>query len=385
MPHQGEIPDGRDFELIETLRWTRSAGFYLLDDHVARLRRSAAALGFRCAEGDIRGALARTVEGRLEETLRIRLTLARNGAAAAVAEPLSLPRPATRWGLAIASVRFDSKDPLLRHKTTRRAFLEDALAEAQEHVGADEALFLNERDELCEGARSNLFVAENGALLTPAAACGLLPGTLRGHLISEGLAREAVLRPPRPGRRRGLHGQFGARAREIVSHRGSARRVRSETRGRLRASNHFLLRSQSKLDADAQLTKELVTRAHFSAICARQLGEPPQPHKQSAPFEAKRRGFDLELPSRSADRDSMPFGACCMTALLFDNASKRSETLQPCRNSRQTAPACGYRITQPFGTPTALQYTTGRVATGWTTAAPAGRATHPLGTPTALQ
>jgi 4-amino-4-deoxychorismate lyase/para-aminobenzoate synthetase/4-amino-4-deoxychorismate lyase len=196
MPHQGEIPDGRDLELIETLRWTRSDGFYLFDEHVARLRRSAAALRFRCDEAAVLGALARAVDGRREETLRIRLTLARGGAATAGAEPLSLPPPDARWRLAFASVRFDSKDPLLRHKTTRRGFLEDALAEAHRRVGADEALFLNEKDELCEGARSNLFVAQDGVLLTPPVACGLLPGTLRERLISEGRTREKVLRPP---------------------------------------------------------------------------------------------------------------------------------------------------------------------------------------------
>jgi 4-amino-4-deoxychorismate lyase len=111
------------------------------------------------------------------------------------AEPLTLPRPGTRWRLAYASARFDSKDPLLRHKTTRRALLEEALATAQQLVGADETLFLNERDELCEGARTNLFVAVNGILLTPPTACGLLPGTLRGRLLDEGRAREERVVP----------------------------------------------------------------------------------------------------------------------------------------------------------------------------------------------
>jgi 4-amino-4-deoxychorismate lyase len=193
MPHQGEILEGRDFELIETLRWTRPVGFYLLDEHVARLSRSAAALGFRCDEFDVRGALAEAVRGRTEDTLRVRLTLGRDGALAVGAEPLSLP--GARWRLAYAPVRFDSKDPLLRHKTTRRGFLEEAFAEAQRRVGAEEVVFLNERDELCEGARSNLFVAENGVLKTPPTACGLLPGTLRGLLLREGRAREAILRP----------------------------------------------------------------------------------------------------------------------------------------------------------------------------------------------
>jgi branched-subunit amino acid aminotransferase/4-amino-4-deoxychorismate lyase len=195
MPHQGEILDRLDFELIETLRWTRPAGFTLLEEHVARLGRSAAALGFRCDERDVRGALARAVDGRSEDTLRVRLTLGRGGALAVDAAPLSLPEPGARWRLAYATARFDSKDLLLRHKTTRRGFLEEALAEAQRRVGAEEVLFLNERDELCEGARSNLFVAGNGVLNTPPVACGLLPGTLRELLLREGRAREAVLRP----------------------------------------------------------------------------------------------------------------------------------------------------------------------------------------------
>jgi 4-amino-4-deoxychorismate lyase len=108
-----------------------------------------AQLGFRCEEQDLRVGLAQAVEARTEEALRVRLTLRRDGVVAIHAEPLTLPRPGTRWRLAYASARFDSKDPLLRHKKTRRALLEEALATAQQLVGADETLFLNERDELC--------------------------------------------------------------------------------------------------------------------------------------------------------------------------------------------------------------------------------------------
>ena len=55
-------------------------------------------------------------------------------------------------------------------------------------------VFLNERDEICEGARTNLFVERDGVLLTPPLACGLLPGVFREHLLAQGRAREAVLR-----------------------------------------------------------------------------------------------------------------------------------------------------------------------------------------------
>jgi para-aminobenzoate synthetase/4-amino-4-deoxychorismate lyase len=56
-------------------------------------------------------------------------------------------------------------------------------------------LFCNERGELTEGARSNVFVRKDGALLTPPLEAGLLPGILRAELIARGEAREATLTP----------------------------------------------------------------------------------------------------------------------------------------------------------------------------------------------
>ena len=210
MPHQGEIPHRRefalskDFDLIETLRWTATSGFYLLAEHSARLEHSAAALGFRFAGADMRRALNAIVEHASAEVLRVRLTLARDGAFAANAAPIALPGANAIWRVAMAPERFDSADPLLRHKTTRRALYEDALAAAQNQHGADEVLFCNERDELCEGARCNLFVADGETLLTPVLACGLLPGALRAHLLRIGRAREAVLRRSDLAARRGF-------------------------------------------------------------------------------------------------------------------------------------------------------------------------------------
>ena len=61
---------------------------------------------------------------------------------------------------------------------------------------ADEVILLNERGEVCEGTITNIFADPgDGVLLTPAPACGLLPGVLRGELLDGGRAREAVLGP----------------------------------------------------------------------------------------------------------------------------------------------------------------------------------------------
>lgn len=198
MSDKGEIPDRRltDFGLIETLLWTKGEGFFLLGLHLERLAHSAAQLGFHYELNRVMTALTGAVADFSGEIpggpvrLRARLVLHADGAieASVVAiEPIPL---AAVWSVSIAKARFRSSEPLLRHKTTRRDLYERELAAS----GADEVLFLNERDEICEGARANVFLARGGRLLTPPLSCGLLPGTLRAQLLSERRAEEAILR-----------------------------------------------------------------------------------------------------------------------------------------------------------------------------------------------
>jgi len=56
-------------------------------------------------------------------------------------------------------------------------------------------IFQNQQGEITEGARSNIFVARDGMLLTPPLEAGILDGRLRAELIAKGQARETVLMP----------------------------------------------------------------------------------------------------------------------------------------------------------------------------------------------
>jgi branched-subunit amino acid aminotransferase/4-amino-4-deoxychorismate lyase len=87
----------------------------------------------------------------------------------------------------------DSKSPDLFHKTTRRRRYE----EARVRVGAgfDEALLVNERGELTQGTRTNLFLQLGTEWLTPPLDAGLLPGVFRAHLLRSGRVVEATLFP----------------------------------------------------------------------------------------------------------------------------------------------------------------------------------------------
>jgi branched-subunit amino acid aminotransferase/4-amino-4-deoxychorismate lyase len=197
MPAEGPFP----FGLIETLRWTRSGGFWLLERHLARLSRSAGLLGHAYDEALARARLGEAVTERGDETvmergdeaLRLRLVLSSDGGIEITVTAL-LPLDGARvWTAAVADVRLDSADGLLAHKTTRRAFYDDERARLARERGCDEALFLNTSGELCEGGITSIFVERDGVLLTPPLSRGLLPGVWRGLLIDEGLAREAAL------------------------------------------------------------------------------------------------------------------------------------------------------------------------------------------------
>ncbi len=175
--------------LIETLR--REDGRYpRLDGHLARLRGSAGWFGFPFDEAALRRQLdAQPAGGRW----RVRVTLGRDGIAAVEAFPLE-DTSAARVA-ALAAERIDSSDPLRRHKTTARTVYEAALQALAGDLEVFDAVFLNERGEVAEGARSNIFVERDGLLLTPPLASGALPGVLRAELLAAGRAREAVLWP----------------------------------------------------------------------------------------------------------------------------------------------------------------------------------------------
>lgn len=72
--------------------------------------------------------------------------------------------PDTVWRLRVAATRLDSSDKLLRFKTTRRGIYEAARAEYRPDE-ADEVLLLNEKDEVCEGTITSVFLEDSEDLL----------------------------------------------------------------------------------------------------------------------------------------------------------------------------------------------------------------------------
>jgi para-aminobenzoate synthetase/4-amino-4-deoxychorismate lyase len=123
---------------------------------------------------------------------RLRLSLGANAALAIASAPLAPLAGPVR--VVLAETATHSGDVFLRHKTSVRSRYDAAWRTAEAH-GAFDALFFNERGELTEGGRSNVFVRLDGHWFTPPLSCGLLPGVMRAIMLGAPAwnARERVI------------------------------------------------------------------------------------------------------------------------------------------------------------------------------------------------
>jgi branched-subunit amino acid aminotransferase/4-amino-4-deoxychorismate lyase len=207
--------------IFETLR-ARGGRATELDEHLARLGRSAAGLDIDLPadiDDRIRAGIARVLEiegldgPAADASVRITVTRgafrgrgllppAAAGPAGAMAPtiviqawPISPPPPGHLTDglhLVASAIRRDPENPLATLKTTSRADFVHARLEAR-RAGADDALFLTTDGHLSEGTSANVFLVRGDELATPDLACAILPGTTRSWVL--GWALRAGLRP----------------------------------------------------------------------------------------------------------------------------------------------------------------------------------------------
>lgn len=174
----GDGGRGTSEGLIETMR-ARDGRLPWLGRHMARLRASVTALGVAEPPPDILD-LARVAVGPGDRVVRLEL---RDGQVELSTRDVSEAR-------AIDVVVSDEPYTPYPHKTTRREQFSRALANAR-RTGAHDALLVTTDGYVAEGTSWSLFWWHQGALYTPAAELGVLPGIGRSRVMELTAVTEA--------------------------------------------------------------------------------------------------------------------------------------------------------------------------------------------------
>ena len=199
------LPSG--LGLFESIRFHAEDGvkrIALYREHLDRLSHSAKALRIPL---DINAASALLEQSAMHlpttSAYRVRLDLSRLGELSISSAVLDdLPSSVkVFWAYEILegvshSLRMQSNNPLLLHKTTQRSLYDLAWQKAVS-LGGFDALFMNERNELTEGGRTSIFIRpqDSDEWLTPPLSAGVLPGVMRAAILRDPAlkAREANL------------------------------------------------------------------------------------------------------------------------------------------------------------------------------------------------
>ena len=176
------------FDLLDSIK-LKDGAYWLRERHCERLQRSAEHFGFPFDIEAVNRALRATAEQHQNGAHALRLLLSRRGNIAIEMRPL--PFTPAHPSVALAETAISSDDEFLHHKTTHRAVYE---AQAPKSAGIFDTLLFNERGEITEFTRGNVAMELDGRFLTPPESSGLLPGTLRAELLSQGKLIERVLK-----------------------------------------------------------------------------------------------------------------------------------------------------------------------------------------------
>ena len=190
------------FGLIETMLWRPDQGYWLLEYHLERLQRAAEYFTY-CRDLDkIRAGLAEAAENfKKDRGRRVRLLLNKDASFEITSVECDLPENPYDCPIESGQVpkpiklsarRIDPASPFLYYKTTIRELYDRERQQAVEE-GFYEVIFANERDEITEGAITNIFIRQGDRLYTSPVACGLLDGVFRRSLLEKNQVEQRIL------------------------------------------------------------------------------------------------------------------------------------------------------------------------------------------------
>jgi para-aminobenzoate synthetase/4-amino-4-deoxychorismate lyase len=180
------------FEIFETMRYENGA-IKFLSEHLNRMKIAADYFLFRFNYKKIIKLIEESIVNlNKEETKKIKLILNKWGSVKIEVSDFQLLNE--KFTALISQNKINSNDQFRYFKTTNRKLYDDEFSSCKTN-GFDEVLYLNEKGELTEGSRTNVFLRKDDQWFTPPIQSGLLAGIYRKYfLVTNPNSSEKVLK-----------------------------------------------------------------------------------------------------------------------------------------------------------------------------------------------
>ncbi len=168
------------FYLFESILFKKGT-FYLLDEHLNRLKNSALLLFGHFDLASIEASIE-NFKVLNNSSCKIKLMYYNNQKVSLDSIPISKTERVTTK-INISNLKINSKNLFFNHKTSYRNLYDDEYSKIK--LFFTDTIFTNENNEITEGCISNIFILENNIYYTPPLRCGVLPGIFREKLLKK--------------------------------------------------------------------------------------------------------------------------------------------------------------------------------------------------------
>jgi para-aminobenzoate synthetase/4-amino-4-deoxychorismate lyase len=188
---KADVLKKQNSEILETFLWQPGTGVKNFIQHKKRLIKTANELKYPFKDVDFQNAI-KSIKS-LDKPQRVRLALNNLGEFDIQQSDYKPYQINSEVTFSLSKYPLSDKVQVTRHKVSDRNFYDGERNRIRQLTDADEVIFLNNKNEICEGSFTSIFIKKNGFLVTPPLSSGLLPGILRADLLEKKQAIEGIL------------------------------------------------------------------------------------------------------------------------------------------------------------------------------------------------
>ena len=188
---KADVLKKQNSEILETFLWDPKLGIKNFSHHKKRLKKTAHELKYPFDDDCFENAI-RSINSD-NKPQRVRLALNNLGEFNIQQNDYVPHQSDKEITFSISKYPLSDNVQVTRHKISSRNFYDGERNRIKKITNADEVVFFNKKNHICEGSFTSIFIKKNGVLITPPLSCGLLPGVLRAKLLEKKQVIEETL------------------------------------------------------------------------------------------------------------------------------------------------------------------------------------------------